>query len=173
MRTNKIIILLSILLTTLFVGGVTALAETEGSPVKLAPLEYEKLKFEKNTDYLHDDRKTEMKNTIPTKQFDIYFDGRMQLPDRDDTSFLFQTSARGEKSTVEVKTSELQLFSLEKKRENEATPVTIVEEESSDNMTLTLILIGVLAVSIILVFTLFLPKLVNTSEVSRTKTSIG
>lgn len=158
---------------TLPVGGVTALAETEESPVQLVPLEYEKLKFEQNTDYLHDEQKTEMKNTIPTKQFDIYFDGRMQLPDREDTSFLFQTSARGEKSTVKVKTSELQLFSLEKKRENEAIPVTNIEEESSDNMTLTLILIGILAVSMILVFTLFLPKLVNTSEISKTKTTVG
>jgi hypothetical protein len=161
------------LLPTFSVGGVTALAETEVSPVNLAPLEYKKLKFEKNTDYLHDDQKTEMRNTIPTKQFDIYFDGRMQLSDRGDTSFLFQTSARGEKSTVEVKTSELQLFSLEGKRENETIPVTIVEEESSGNMTRTLIIIGVIAVSIILLFTLFLPKLVNTSEVSRTKTTIG
>ncbi len=158
---------------TLPVGGVTALAETEESPVQLVPLEYEKLKFEQNTDYLHDEQKTEMKNTIPTKQFDIYFDGRMQLPDREDTSFLFQTSARGEKSTVKVKTSELQLFSLEKKRENEAIPVTNIEEESSDNMTLTLILIGILAVSMILLFTLFLPKLVNTSEISKTKTTVG
>ncbi len=173
MRTNKILILLSILLTSFFIGGVAAVAETEGSSVKLAPLEYEKLKFEKNTDYLHDDQKTEMKNTFPTKQFDIYFDGRMQLPDRDDTSFLFQTSARGEKNTVEVKTSELQLFSIERKKENVSTPVPIVEEESSGNMTLMLILTGVLALTIILLFTLFLPKLVNTSEVSRRKTTIG
>ena len=61
----------------------------------LEPLIYEKLKFKKNTNYLHDEKKTEMKNTIPEKQFNIYFDGRKQLPNRGDTSFYFKPLSEG------------------------------------------------------------------------------
>ena len=73
---------------------------------------------------------------------DIYFDGRKKLPNRGDTSYLFQTAERGEKSTVTAKSSELKLFS-EKDIALADVPETKVEEESSSNTGRTIIFIAI------------------------------
>lgn len=130
----------------------------------LEPLIYEKLKFKKNTDYLHDEKKTEMKNTIPEKQFNIYFDGRKQLPNRGDTSFLFQTAERGEISTVAAKSSELKLFSNEGIGDKQFSASPIDVGKSADNQIRTMILLAIIAIGIAVLFIVFIPKLVQTPD---------
>lgn len=73
-------------------------ANSDESIKELEPVLYERLQFKKNTDYLHDAGKIEMKNTIPTKQFDIHFDGSRKLPDRGDTVKLFRKAERSERA---------------------------------------------------------------------------
>lgn len=132
----------------------------------LEPVIYEKLKFKKNTDYLHDGKKTEMKNTIPEKQFNIYFDGRKQLPNRGDISFLFQTAERGEISTVAAKSSELKLFLNEGIGDKEFSASPIDKGKSADNITRTMILLAIIAIGIAVLFIVFIPRLVNTPDTS-------
>ena len=166
---NKIggLLLLTLLLFWT-VGGASVLASAEDEPnLDLEPVIYEKLKFKKNTDYLHDSKKVEMKNTIPTKQFDIYFDGRKKLPKRSDGSSLFRTSERGEKSTVAVKSAELNLFTKTEVAKNERSPVNSIEEETAGNRTRTMILLAIIAAGLVVVFTIFLPKLVNAPDGSK------
>ncbi|WP_144509670.1 type VII secretion protein EssA [Bacillus sp. FJAT-22090] len=139
----------------------------------LEPVIYEKLKFKKNTDYLHDEKKTEMKNTIPEKQFTIYFDGRKQLPNRNDTSFLFQTDKRGEISTVAVRSSELKLFSNEGKGKKELSTSPLDEGEIANNRIRTMILLAIIAVGLVVLFIVFIPKLVQTSDTSMKKVNEG
>lgn len=152
------------ILFLILVGTSTVVFAEEPKKVEdLDPVIYEKLEFKKNTDYLHDKKKTEMKNTIPQKQVDIYFDGRKKLPNRGDTSYLFQTIERGEKSTVTAKSSELKLFS-EKDITLADVPVSKMEEESSSNSVRTILFFGLIGIGILTLFVIFLPRLVGTSE---------
>ena len=165
MTTKSTCLLLIILIIAWTAGHSTVQAAPDDEPnLDLEPLRYEKLKFKKNTDYLHDSKKIEMKNTIPVKQFDIYFDGRKQLPKRSNGSYLFRTGERGEKSTVAAKTSELGLFTSAEKSGKKITAVKIIEENTATNMPRTLILLAIIVVGLIALFTIFLPKLVNPSE---------
>lgn len=170
-RQNKLMItkstwlLLVILLIAWTAGHSTVQAAPDDEPnLDLEPVVYEKLKFKKNTDYLHDSKKVEMRNTIPVKQFDIYFDGRRQLPKRSNGSYLFQTKERGEKSTVAAKTAELGLFTSAEKSGKKTNAVKIVEENTATNKPRTLILLAIIVAGLVTLFTFFLPKLVNTSE---------
>ncbi|WP_093059439.1 type VII secretion protein EssA [Psychrobacillus sp. OK028] len=156
-------LLLPVLLLSLVGNSLVVFAEEPKKAEDLEPVIYEKLKFKKNTDYLHDNQKTEMKNTIPKKQFDIYFDGRKKLPNRADTSYLFQTAERGEKSTVTAKSSELQLFS-EKEIALANETESKIEEESSGNNLRPILFLGLIAIGMLTLFVIFLPKLVNSSE---------
>ena len=154
------------LLVFMFIGNSFIVVAEEPKEAKdLDPLIYEKLEFKKNTDYLHDKQKTEMKNTIPKKQFDIYFDGRNKLPDKGDTSILFQTAERGEKSTVTAKSTELKLFSESEKDITQAdiSGSKIEDETSSSNMRAIIFLV-LIGMGILTLFVIFLPRLVNTSE---------
>ncbi|WP_342601103.1 type VII secretion EssA family protein [Psychrobacillus sp. FSL H8-0483] len=159
----KLPLLFSILFLILVGNGFVVFAEEPKKVEDLDPVIYEKLEFKKNTDYLHDKKKTEMKNTIPKKQVDIYFDGRKKLPNRGDTSYLFQTAERGEKSTVTAKSSELKLFS-EKDITLADESVSKIEEKSSSNSVRTIIFLGVIGIGILTLFVIFLPRLVSTSE---------
>ena len=132
----------------------------------LEPVLYEKLKFKKNTDYLHDVKKTEMKNTIPEKQFDIYFDGRQKLPNRNDSSYLFQTNVRGEKSTVAAKSVELKLFSNEGRGSEKMEGMSVNDEKQTTNTMRTIILLSFLVFAVVIMFVLLLPKLVQSNNTS-------
>ncbi|MFJ8064664.1 type VII secretion EssA family protein [Psychrobacillus sp. NPDC096426] len=158
-----------LVLCVLFVDLQVVLAQEDKTVEELEPVIYEKLKFKKNTDYLHDGKKTEMKNTIPDKQFDIYFDGRKQLPNRSDTSFLFQTSARGKKSTIAAKSSELNLFMNESKGDKLLPDSAFLNNETVTNKTRTMIFLTIIVVGVFALFIIVLPKLVQPSETSTTK----
>lgn len=162
MSFKQVTLLFCVLMISWLLAQTTVHANEEKSSKELEPVIYEKLKFKKNTDYLHDGKKTEMKNTIPEKQFNIYFDGRRQLPNRKDTSYLFQTSERGEISTVSAKTSDLKLFSNESKGEKEQSGTSLNMEEPAGNKTRTMILLAIIAVGIVTLFMVFIPKMVNT-----------
>lgn len=153
------------LLVLMFIGtSFIVVAEEPKEAKDLDPLIYEKLEFKKNTDYLHDKQKTEMKNTIPEKQFDIYFDGRNKLPNRGDTSFLFQTAERGEKSTVTAKSSELKLFSSSDTKKLELSAAEMKEEKSSNNSVRTILFFGIIALGVLMLFVILLPRLVNAND---------
>ncbi|ALC86424.1 hypothetical protein AM499_11740 [Bacillus sp. FJAT-22090] len=167
MSFKQFTLLFCVLMISWLLAQTTVHANEEKSNKELEPVIYEKLKFKKNTDYLHDGKKTEMKNTIPEKQFNIYFDGRRQLPNREDTSYLFQTSERGEISTVSAKTSDLKLFSNESKGEKEQSGTSLNMEEPAGNKTRTMILLAIIAVGIVMLFMVFIPKMVNTPTTNK------
>lgn len=167
MSFKQFTLLFCVLMISWLLAQTTVHANEEKSSKELEPVIYEKLKFKKNTDYLHDGKKTEMKNTIPEKQFNIYFDGRRQLPNRKDTSYLFQTSERGEISTVSAKTSDLKLFSNGSKGEKEQSSTSLNMEEPAGNKTRTMILLAIIAVGIVTLFMVFIPKMVNTPTTNK------
>ncbi|GGA19261.1 type VII secretion EssA family protein [Psychrobacillus lasiicapitis] len=169
MKTKVLLLLVLLAFAVLFVDLQVVLAEEGKTIEELEPVIYEKLKFKKNTDYLHDGKKTEMKNTIPDKQFNIYFDGRRQLPNRSDTTFLFQTSARGEKSTVAAKSSELNLFMAESKNDMQLPDSYMDDRETATNKTRTLIFLAIIAIGLLALFIVVLPKLVQPSGTSINK----
>ncbi|SER67508.1 type VII secretion protein EssA [Psychrobacillus sp. OK032] len=169
MKTNRMMLLVLLAIIFLFVDTQVVLAAEDKTIDELEPVIYEKLKFKKNTDYLHDEKKTEIKNTIPEKQFNIYFDGRKKLPNRSDTSFLFQTSIRGEKSTVAAKSSELNLFMDKSKGEKQLPDSQFNSYETASNNTRTMIFLAIIVIGLIALFIVVLPKLVQPSETSINK----
>ena len=169
MKINRVLILVLLAIVVLFVDLHVVLAEEDKTIDELEPVIYEKLKFKKNTDYLHDGKKIEMKNTIPNKQFNIYFDGRKQLPNRSDTSFLFQTSTRGEKSTVAAKSSELNLFMDKSKGDKRLPDSQFNSNGTATNNTRTMIFLAIIVVGLCALFLVVLPKLVQPSETSTNK----
>ncbi|BAQ10913.1 hypothetical protein OXB_2442 [Bacillus sp. OxB-1] len=131
---------------------------------ELEPVLYEKLQFKKNTDYLHDAGKIKMKNTIPVKQIDIQFDGSRKLPDRGDTVNLFRTAERSERGTVAAKSKELGLFSNEvSKREEASVGPGVIDGPSSNSGGRTLVFILLIAIGAIVLFTVFIPKIIQES----------
>lgn len=137
-------------------------AETDDSIRDLEPVKYDRLKFKQNTDYLHDTKKIEMKNTIPVKQLDIDFDGSKKLPERGrDISYLFQEAERGQKSTVAAKSAEIGLFTTDTPDRKVETVKNIQDEQPKSTNVRTMIFIGLIGVGIIFLFTVLLPKLVN------------
>ena len=157
--------LISLLLLMMFLGnGFIVYADEPKKAEDLDPVIYEKLEFKKNTDYLHDKKKTEMKNTIPQKQFDIYFDGRNKLPNRGDTSYLFLTAERGEKSTVTAKSSELNLFSENDTTKQEVAMDQMGEEKSSSNRIRIIIFFGIVGLGVLALFAFLLPRLVHAND---------
>lgn len=137
-------------------------AKTDDAIRDLEPVEYNKLEFKQNTDYLHDEKKVEMKNTIPVKQLDIDFDGSKKLPERGrDISFLFQEAERGQKSTVAVKAIETGLFTTETQVKKVEVIRDIQEEQSKGTNFRTMVFLGLIAVGVIFLFTVLLPKIGN------------
>lgn len=165
MKAKKVILVVLCTALLCFPKSGVVLADENKTIDELEPLLYEKLEFKKNTDYLHDVKKTEMKNTIPIKQFDIYFDGRRKLPNRNDSSFLFLSDERGENSTVAARSLELKLFTSGEKETNTKGNFSQQQQEGSSNGNLlTLVFLLIIASGIIILFVVFLPKLAQTSN---------
>lgn len=168
MKANKAILMILCTALLCFSKSGVVLADENKTIDELEPLLYEKLEFKKNTDYLHDVKKTEMKNTIPIKQFDIFFDGRKKLPNRNDSSFLFQSDERGENSTVAARSLELKLFTSgdqeTKTQRNSAFKQHQEQQGSSNGGLLTFVFLSIIAIGIIILFAVFLPKLASASN---------
>jgi hypothetical protein len=146
----------------LIAGNVSA--NEEEKIHDLDPVIYDELEFKKNTDYLHDKQKIEIKNTLPVEQFDIDFDGSKQLPDRGDTSYLFQEAEREKKSTVAARTSEIGIFEDKgkyRKTEEVQAPIANNEQTVGNNNGRTVIFIGLIAVGLLFLFAFLLPRLIN------------
>ncbi len=166
MKVNKILSIFIIITVILFPKTMTVEADEQETANELNPLIYKKLRFKQNTDYLHDTGKTEMKNTIPVKQFDINFDGSKRLPKRDDTSYLFQSATRGEKSTVSARTAELDLFNEETTQKLE--PILKQDDVKPSNASMrTWLYIGMIGIGILFLFTFLLPRLMGDQGTGR------
>ena len=173
MKHKKFFLSFILLMSVGFSFGKNIHADT-GDPIgDLEPVQYEKLKFKQNTDYLHDEQKTEMKNTIPVKQFDINFDGSKQLPKKDDTSFVFHETERGKKSTVAAKTIEIGLFTKANNNEKAKVPIQANSQLTTGNTTRTMVFIVMIALGMIFLFTILLPRLMNQPGAVNSKFSKG
>ena len=161
MRVKRMIVVL-LVIWGMGASFYSVQAETDDSIRDLEPVKYDRLKFKQNTDYLHDTKKVEMKNTIPVKQLDINFDGSKKLPERGrDISYLFQEAERGQRSTVAAKSAEIGLFTTDNPDRKVETVKNIQDEQPKSTNIRTMIFIGLIGVGIIFLFTVLLPKLVN------------
>ncbi|WP_301107136.1 type VII secretion EssA family protein [Sporosarcina sp.] len=161
-KTMIVVIVMSMLMWQ--AAPLVGLVDSNDTINDLEPVIYEKLKFKKNTDYLHDDGKIEMKNTITNRQFEIQFDGSRKLPEKGDTSYLFQEVVRGGKSTVAAKSLEIGLFTKGKSGLQEK-PITQIPDSSPNRNNLrTLIFLGLITLSLVIMFIFFVPKLVQVSS---------
>ncbi|GKV55013.1 hypothetical protein NCCP2222_09600 [Sporosarcina sp. NCCP-2222] len=170
MKAAKSIVVMVLLCSVIFSMQARGSAATDGSIEDLEPVLYEKLKFNKNTDYLHDAGKIEMKNTLPEKQFNLHFDGSRRLPARGDSSYLFRTDVRGERSTVAARSKEIGLFTKTAVRKNEATVSSYIPvEQQRDSNGRTLLFVLLIVIGTVILFTVFIPKTIQESPVRERK----
>lgn len=164
MKLKKMIVVLVMSMLVWKAAPLVGLVDSNDTINDLEPVIYDKLKFKKNTDYLHDDGKIEMKNTITNRQFDIKFDGSRKLPEKGDTSYLFQDVVRGGKSTVAAKALDIGLFTKGEPGIQEK-PITQIPDGSPNGNSLrTLVFLGLIILSLVVIFVFFVPKLVQISS---------
>ncbi|QTD39746.1 type VII secretion EssA family protein [Sporosarcina sp. Te-1] len=170
MKLTRLVVMVSLLCSVTFLTEKSGSATAEDSIEELEPVLYEKLKFNKNTDYLHDAGKIEMKNTLPEKQFNLHFDGSRRLPIRGDSSYLFRSDVRSERSTVAARSEEIGLFTKTATRKNEATVSSYIPvEQQTDSNGRTLLFILLIVIGTVVLFTVFIPKTIQESPVRERK----
>ncbi|MFS0576296.1 type VII secretion EssA family protein [Sporosarcina sp. 179-K 3D1 HS] len=170
MKRKRMRIVLLLAALGWFIFPKPGLTNSDETIKDLEPVLYNKLQFKKNTDYLHDAGKIEMKNTIPVKQFNVQFDGTRKLPARGDTTSLFREAGRSERSTVAAKSKEIGLFTKEVPIRNgiDGHPNTF-QERSADHSGRTIIFVLLIVIGVVVLFTVFIPKIIQASPAEERK----
>lgn len=147
---------ISLILLLLFVitSGVSADAETNLN--ELDPNIYEEKERKENTNYLHEKSLYEKRNAIPEEQKNLTF----KKPSRDEQDGIKNqlfTAYTKEKNTIKSKSEQMELFS-----ENPEQSLSMAETEdnaSGQNSGLTMTYILVIAIGVILMIGLLIPRM--------------
>ncbi|SIT70677.1 type VII secretion EssA family protein [Edaphobacillus lindanitolerans] len=145
-------------------------AAAEDNPAEdLESLKYDSLKFDQNTEYLHDRGHLEMKNTLSEAQVKLDFSEQIRFPSPIDPSALFNEPGRASAGTAAAVASEMGLFSEDRptasvRPENNAGPPA----ESSGGTTFrTWAFVGIILLSVAGLFALMLPALLRSGRGSK------
>ncbi|MGB8002049.1 MAG: type VII secretion protein EssA [Anaerobacillus sp.] len=121
---------------------------------ELLPNEYQKNKFKKNTDLIHDSSNTKEMEEISEDQKTISFNGTKVFNPESARSELF-LSMRKENSTIKDKAENLNLFSKTETAAFKSTNAEDTETTSSSFQILIGILIGVCLIVLIMVLVIY------------------
>lgn len=153
--------------TFFFSAAIPAAANTGSHPGdSLEPLEYKSLPFRKKTEYLHDSRKVEMKNTLTEAQVNLNFSEPVRFKPPIEVSDLFLEPGRPETGTAAAKAAELGLFteSQETAAGQSGKTVDIPDEPTGDHRIRTYIFIGFIGAAIFGLFGLMIPALLKSGS---------
>lgn len=158
----------AVLLAMIFCSSaIPAAADTGGNPGdSLDPLEYKSLPFRKKTEYLHDSRKVEMKNTLTEAQVNLDFSEPVRFKSSIEVSDLFLEPGRPETGTAAAKAAELGLFtkSAETAAGQSGKTADIPDEPTGDHRIRTYIFIGFIGAAIFGLFGLMIPAMLKSSK---------
>lgn len=143
-----------LLLFPVITSGVTAIAETNLN--ELDPNIYEEKERKENTNYLHEKSLYEKRNEIPEEQKNLTF----KKPSRDEQDEIKKqlfTDYTKEKNTIKSKSEQMELFSG-----SSELSLSMAEPEdiaSGQNFGLTMTYILLIAIGVILMIGLLIPRM--------------
>lgn len=143
-----------LLLFLMITSGVTAIAETNLN--ELDPNIYEEKERKENTNYLHEKSLYEKRNEIPEEQKNLTF----KKPSRDEQDEIKKqlfTDYTKEKNTIKSKSEQMELFSG-----SSELSLSMAEPEdiaSGQNFGLTMTYILLIAIGVILMIGLLIPRM--------------
>ncbi|KZE38550.1 hypothetical protein AV656_06485 [Bhargavaea cecembensis] len=163
-----------LLAITLSAAAVPAYANTEDDPAdSLESLEYKSLPFRKKTEYLHDSRKVEMKNTLTESRINLDFSEPVRFRSPIEVEDLFLEAGRPETGTAAAKAKELGLFSspAEKSPARPSQSVEVPDGSADSSSIRTYIFISLIGAAMLGLFGLMIPALLKsgTKEVPRAR----
>ncbi|MBN8209401.1 type VII secretion protein EssA [Bacillus sp. NTK071] len=148
---HKLISLITLVLLCFYLAPLAVEANTDIN--ELLPNEYQKNKFKKNNDFIHDSSNTKEMGEITEDQKTILFNGEKTFTPESTISQLF-LSMSTENSTIKDKAENLKLFSNTEAAAFQS-KVTEAETTSSSFQLLIGVLIGVFLLVLVIVLIIY------------------
>ena len=159
MKLNRRMMLALLLLMSLFINANVTEAATPDFET-LTPNEYERKEFKENTEYLHEKALYENKQSIPEQQKELTF----ELPTSNSNEEILNQLFVGEinaQHTIAEKAEQMNLFS-DKKPED--LRLKDKSEHSPNRQIQLMIIIGLLAIGLMVMLVLLIPKMVQGNQ---------
>ncbi|WP_404461965.1 type VII secretion protein EssA [Sutcliffiella horikoshii] len=147
------LIALCVLFALLPLNGTVTSADSDIE--SLEPNSYEKRDFKENTNFLRENNLNERRESVPEEQKLLTFKEREKKAEEDFIGTLFMT---GEKkaTTIQATSQELKLFT---EQDNSRYQAVVASESSSKTNSITILLYGFLAIALILLLAIILPRM--------------
>ncbi|WP_404432546.1 type VII secretion protein EssA [Sutcliffiella horikoshii] len=147
------LIALCVLIALLPLNGTVTSADSDIE--SLEPNSYEKRDFKENTNFLREKNLNERRESVPEEQKLLTFKEREKKAEEDFIGTLFMTGEK-KSTTIQATSQELKLFT---EQDNSRYQVVITSESSSKTNSITILLYGFLAIALILLLVIILPRM--------------
>ncbi len=160
MKAKVVLFLLAlyVLVALLPLNGTVTSADSDIE--SLEPNSYEKEDFKENTNFLRENNLNERKESVPEEQKLLTFKKREKKAEEDFIGTLFMTGEK-KSTTIQATSQELKLF-IEK--DNSRYQAVVASENSSKTNSITILLYGFLAIALILLLAIILPRMAKGKE---------
>ncbi|NMH73171.1 type VII secretion protein EssA [Bacillus sp. RO2] len=155
MKAKVALLLISICVLTalLPLNGIVTMAESDIE--SLEPNSYEKKDFKENTDFLRENNLNERRESVPEEQKLLTFKKRKKKEEEDFVGTLFMTGEK-KSTTIQATSQEWKLFTQE---DNSRYQTAVASDSSSKTNSITILLYGFLAIALILMLAIILPRM--------------
>lgn len=147
------LIVLCVLIALLPLNGTVASADSDIE--SLEPNSYEKRDFKENTNFLRENNLNERRESVPEEQKLLTFKEREKKAEDDFIGALFMTGEK-KSTTIQATSQELKLFTEE---DNSKYQAVVASETSNKSNSITILLYGFLAIALILLLAIILPRM--------------
>ncbi|MCM3597317.1 type VII secretion protein EssA [Metabacillus idriensis] len=161
MKRKTVISFSLLLFIIVFTSGMRGNAETETNLEELDPNVYEEKELKENTEYLHEESLFEKRTTIPEEQKDLTFE-KPSRDEKDDLQEQLFTDYTKEKNTIKSKAEQLDLFSGS--AEPSMSMTETVNSDTTQNSGLMMTYILLIAIGVILMLGLLIPKMTQSKK---------
>lgn len=147
------LIAICVLIALLPLNGTVASADSDIE--SLEPNSYEKRDFKENTNFLRENILNERRESVPEEQKLLTFKEREKKAEEDFIGTLFMTGEK-KSTTIQATSQELKLFT---EQDNARYQAVVASESSSKTNSITILLYGFLAIALILLLAIILPRM--------------
>ncbi|WP_404449683.1 type VII secretion protein EssA [Sutcliffiella horikoshii] len=146
-------IALCVLIALLPLNGTVTSADSDIE--SLEPNSYEKKDFKENTNFLRENNLNERRESVPEEQKLLTFKEREKKAEEDFIGTLFMTGEK-KSTTIQATSQELKLFTEEDSSRYQA---VVASESSPKTNSIIILLYGFLAIALILLLVIILPRM--------------
>lgn len=155
MKANVTSLLVAVFMICALLPLNTGVIFADSDIESLEPNSYQKRDFRENTNFLRENNLNERRESVPEEQKLITFEQREKKEEDDFFGSLF-TTEEVKTTTIQANAEDLKLFSEE---ENSRYQAVVATENIKKSNSITILLYGFLAIAIILLMVLILPKM--------------